>query len=505
MSVAYVSNSGNALIDALLAGYRWKSSVVTFSFPDALSSWSTSALVGYESPATYREPWQAGFRSFDAGQQDVFRTILDGWGRVANLDFVEVGDVQSFRGQIRAAFTVVEGGTGAVAWTYYPAAAEFGGDLWVSGVGKVATANWVKGSYGYFAILHEVGHALGLKHPFSGDYKLPANLDSQSYSVMSYAAYEGNQDTSFSYYPTTPMTLDILALQYIYGENISAFPDNTLWFYDDARVYHETIWDSGGDDTLQYSGVLDGFFDMHPGAASQIGLPVYVCDDDGNGLTRVSNVWLAQGVSLENLVAGAGNDYVIGNDLSNFIDGGSGFDTLLVEDVVGEFSLSNHGDEWYLKRLSGAEEMDQLRQVERVMFADASKALDLLPAQAGGVALSVLGTVAYDYLLDPWVAGWVLSRADQGRSAASIFAELVDSGLIAQLAGGGTEEDLVWLAGRNILGDKMTSEVAAVLVPLFQEFDLALSDFLVTASQTALNTEHIALLGVYEAGLSFVY
>jgi len=65
------------------------------------------------------------------------------------------------------------------------------------------------GTSGYEVLLHEVGHALGLKHPFEGTYTLPAAQDNTNNTVMSYT-WSGDNKTTFQ-------TYDIQALQWIYG------------------------------------------------------------------------------------------------------------------------------------------------------------------------------------------------------------------------------------------------------------------------------------------------
>lgn len=58
-------------------------------------------------------------------------------------------------------------------------------------------------------LLHELGHAMGLKHPFQGDVKLPAAQENTAYTLMSYTHIGGPYAT---YSP-----FDIAALRWLYG------------------------------------------------------------------------------------------------------------------------------------------------------------------------------------------------------------------------------------------------------------------------------------------------
>jgi Ca2+-binding RTX toxin-like protein len=64
---------------------------------------------------------------------------------------------------------------------------------------------------GYETLLHEIGHALGLKHPFETPNKLAKDLDNTNNTVMSYT-YKGDYKTEFQSY-------DLAALKWIYSDD----------------------------------------------------------------------------------------------------------------------------------------------------------------------------------------------------------------------------------------------------------------------------------------------
>lgn len=65
------------------------------------------------------------------------------------------------------------------------------------------------GTAGYQVLLHEIGHALGLGHPFEASPPLPSGEDNTGNTVMSYT-WTGDYKTAFQ-------SFDLLALQWIFG------------------------------------------------------------------------------------------------------------------------------------------------------------------------------------------------------------------------------------------------------------------------------------------------
>jgi hypothetical protein len=111
----------------------------------------------------------------------------------------------------------------------------------------------VPGGVGYWSVVHEVGHALGL----SGDKGLGASLwhgenNSVRYTVMSYnqlPQLAGNGPGGSNPAPNAPMLLDIAAIQYLYGANaLTNYGAGSHYEFRTVGGWPvQAIWDAGGD------------------------------------------------------------------------------------------------------------------------------------------------------------------------------------------------------------------------------------------------------------------
>jgi hypothetical protein len=278
-AVSGVATTGDVRIDALLYGVKWGAGAgsgaeLTYSFPRAGSTW----IAGYGEG----EPTWSGYRALSAGEQGWFRSALATWAEVADLRFTEVSETARNVGEIRAAYSSLP--ASAYAWSYFPVDLPEGGDVWLN-----AGYAWplTLGSYAYATLIHELGHALGLKHPFEDGVTLPADQESTRYTIMSYT-FHGGVGVS----PMTPMLYDILAIQHLYGVNWQTRAGDSVYVFSPGTLTFSTIWDGGGVDRIDASQqTVAVTIDLRAGSFSSIGV-------NGDGSRAIDNLAIAFGVVI---------------------------------------------------------------------------------------------------------------------------------------------------------------------------------------------------------------
>ena len=352
----YTSDSLNALL-----GIRDGSPDARWNFPSADGSpvkkpagIGTAVTLSYSflsSQPSYSEA--KGFRPFSDTEKQATRDILAAIASVAGITFKE----EASGGELTFA---MDSQVDTLGYAYFPEYSystrgkllavgqkiDYAGAIWLNGNEAWGSAAFAPGGSGYGTLIHEIGHALGLRHPFESDlksgYVLESSLDNYAHTVMSYTNHPysivGEDAASGEYVyvePETLMPFDIAALQYLYGQNTGYHTGDDIYTFDSSRPFIKTLWDAGGTDTISVAGFSRGcVINLGAGQHSSLAIAPRLGpdaeDEEGIGVYDGSdNLAIAQGVTIENAVGGSGGDLLTGNQAGNRLEGGAGDDTLV--------------------------------------------------------------------------------------------------------------------------------------------------------------------------------
>lgn len=502
-SITHTLAAHDNSIDSLIDGARWVNTNISYSFPfsNSVSYWS-SLSSGYGSQFGDGEPWRSAFTPLTSADQTAFTKALQQWANVANINFVQVTETPGSVGDIRAAYTS-DPDESTLAWSYLPNNSPLAGDVWINTNSLLNSQEWNPGNISFETLLHELGHALGLAHPFAdpdmpSKPALPANLDSTIHTVMSYtyANLQGETGNEFSFHPVTPMVLDIAAVQYLYGTNMHYHAGDDIYVFNDVNTYHETLWDAGGNDTIRYDGAMSGLIDLNPGDGSFIGQPVYVQSNGINVGDPVPNVWIADNVTIENAAAGQGNDILIGNSSHNNLDGGAGIDTVKIDAPRNQFTLNLIPGGYTLSDNTNPGNQDTLTNIERVQFSSAHVALDL-GGHAGEVAKLLGAVFGAAAVTNQDYAGIGLTKADEGLSYEQLATFAIDATKLT------SHDAIVSLLWQNLFGSAPTPGEKSPYVNMLDSGVISIGALVILAADTGINAENIYLTGLAQTGLAY--
>uniref|UniRef100_UPI0028E9B6A7 family 16 glycosylhydrolase n=1 Tax=Cardiobacterium hominis TaxID=2718 RepID=UPI0028E9B6A7 len=296
-----------------------------------------------------------GHRPFSAQQKADIRTVLDHLEEQVNVKFTEGSNAT-----LNFYLQNVDGGFSGV--TTYGGNVHLSGQHYATDDAFAREPRYVINpqthtigiKHGWQTALHEIGHSLGMDHPFdhqNSSLNINKAEDRNDLTVMSYTTgqYEKEVNGPDGYtYRNIPLwqnklgIYDLAALHHAYGVNPNYHSGDDTYgfkpFNKDAVGNDIYIHDGSGQDTFDASEqTLDLNIDLTPGSWIYAGSKAehLALDDSGNPTTE--QAFIGYGTQIESAKGGTGNDTIKGNSAANYlfgfdgddnIDGGAGSDQI---------------------------------------------------------------------------------------------------------------------------------------------------------------------------------
>ena len=306
--------------------------------------------------------------------------------------------------------------------------------------------------------------------------------------IPRYGASTAKLTGSFSFNGSSPEFSDIQGLVYTRKVYING-------------VMHEERSYSGGADIQSIFG-------------HSLGLTLLSGDDLFEGSPDFDRDDGVQGLS--------GNDRFKGNgDVhGDYFFGGDGVDTAVYRGKFSEYVIaadnaiqdSRLGSEVKVSGLSVVDSVidrdgkDYLNEVERFQFSDKSLAFDVGALENAGKAKLFTGAIAHSMIHDSATLGTFLYFIDNGYAELTALSQLaIDAGLISTLAGGSSNEALVSLVTKNLLGQANFIVEAMLLTYLNGTVaSYSQAQFLGAVAALEVNQQRVDLVGLAETGMEYI-
>ena len=429
------------------------------------------------------------FSAFSAAQQQTVRDLFYVLQNQTGLAFTEVsGDT----GQIRFGVNQQSNTRG---YSFIPDELRGdarAGDVWLD---QETVAVMKPGQEGYYVLLHELAHALGLQHPLPETDTSGATVLLNSFSSISNTVMLDVSDaTQGNSWPTWFGNLDIQALRYLYGYRAYSTSNDVYAVTNTSS--NMSIVDDGGVDSLDASAAsISARIDLREGKLSSIGA-------NADGTSKSNNVSISIGSLIENVTGTLFDDRITCNQLNNqityiggndIVDGLAGIDTIRIWKSSSEFSVKKDSATgyWNVQSSNISSGTIELRNTERLLFPDKSWALDTGDAESAGCTAKILGAVfGKEGLSNMVYRGIGLFYFDAGMSYEALTLLALD----ARVGPGASKETVAQLLQANVPGLVVNAGAYSTTT--------AMAMF---AQESDLNKTMVDVVGLATAGMPYQF
>ena len=461
------------------------SKTIFYTFPESVPVYSAATQMA------------EGFTPFNDIQKQNAIAVLKYIETVTELSFVPTSEALESNTLLFALNTQEED---SYAYAYLPEIHPLGSDIYMAIHPTNETMS--VGTEGALTLIHEIGHALGLKHPHEVEEGvgpvsvLPSEEDSVANTVMSY------EESTVENFKFEFNTLDIAALHYIYGPNPNARASDDTYELSSTRT--NFIWDGAGVDTIDASKLKAGVtLHLTPGYHDFVG------ESAASIVTAPGQITVNFGTTIENIVGSAFSDALFGNAQDNvitgnvgsdFIDGGDGTDIAIYSEFLSEITLSSTKEgarvTWEITLANG--DKDTLVNVERLSFNDTRVALDL-DGHAGSTAKLLGAFLGSAGVSNKNFVGIGLQYLDSGGTYESLM-ELAISTVFGETP---NSRSVVATFYQNLAGQQAPESVIDTYADLLDNGDLSVLSLSLQVADNEINLSNIDLVGLASTGIEY--